>query len=66
LADRAFLEASRGVDHLARLGLSVELEAETPSVNRGSRVLECVEEARAALAPEDVAVLFQARLRELR
>ena len=66
LADRAFLEASRGVDHLARLGLSVELEAEAPSVNRGSRVLECVEEARAALAPEDVTVLVQARLRELR
>lgn len=66
LADRAFLEASRGVDHLARLGLSVELGLETPSANRGSRVLECVEEARAALASEDVAVLLQARLRELR
>ena len=66
LADRAFLEASRGVDHLARLGLSVELEAEAMSAKPGCRVLECVEEARAALAPEDVTVLVQARLRELR
>jgi hypothetical protein len=66
LADRAFLEASRGVDHLARLGLSVELEAEVTPARPGCRVLECVEEARAALAPEDVAVLVQARLHELR
>lgn len=66
LADLAFLEASRGVDYLARLGLSVAVEPEGPSAQRGRRVLECVEEARAALAPEDVAVLVQARLRELR
>ena len=54
------------MDHLARLGLSVALEPEGPSVQRGRRVLECVEEARAALEPGDVAVLVQARLRELR
>jgi hypothetical protein len=66
LADLAFLEASRGVDYLARLGISVALEPEGPSDQRGRRVLECVEEARAALGPGDVAVLVQARLRELR
>jgi hypothetical protein len=65
-ADLAFLEASRGVDHMARFGLSVELEPEGPSAHRGRGVLECVEEARAALEPGDVAVLVQARLRELR
>jgi hypothetical protein len=66
LADLASLEVSRGVDHLARLGLSVELEPEGPSDQRGCRVLECVEEAMAALEPGDVAALVQARLRELR
>jgi len=66
LADLAFLEVSRGVDHLARLGLSVELEPEGLSAQRGRRILECVEEARAALGPADVAALVQARLRELR
>ena len=64
LADRAFLEASRGVDHLARLGLVQDLKAS--SAKPGCPVLECVEEARAALAPEDLTVLVQARLRELR
>jgi hypothetical protein len=66
LADRAFLEASRGVDHLARRGLSIELEAEATPAKPGSRILECVEEARAALSSEDVTVLVRGRLRELR
>jgi hypothetical protein len=68
LADRAFLEASRGVDRMASLGLSMELKPEAGSSpsERGRRVLECVEEARAILTSEDVTVLSQARLRELR
>ena len=66
LTDLAFLEASRGVDHLGRLGLPVEVEPEGSSAQRGRRILECVEEARAALEPGDVSVLVQARLRELR
>lgn len=66
LCDLAFLNATDAADHLALSGVLIAPDISAAPGYRGREILEAVEEARAALAPEDIDTLSRFRLRDLR
>ena len=66
LCDLAFLNAAHAVDRLASVGFAIAPDPRVTPSDRGREILATVEEARAALATEDIDTISRARLRDLR